>query len=239
MGQKGTRSWVEAAKGVEGIVVSPKYPRTFHLPWSPGGTTDDKRMTSVADLIGQEIVITEKCDGSNLAYTRDRIFARSHAVAPGHSSFSYAKATHASIRNQISQGITVFCEYCYAVHSIVYTELPDYSLVFGVRDDLKLAWWSWAMVREQALDLGLPTVPWLFRGTVRSEVELRKLTDGLASEHSALGGIREGVVVRVAREFSDSSFPSYVGKWVRENHVDSDVHWMHKDAVVQRLTRAK
>lgn len=24
-----------------------KYPRTKHLPWSPGGTNDDKRMTDV------------------------------------------------------------------------------------------------------------------------------------------------------------------------------------------------
>ncbi len=39
-----------------------KYPRTPHLPWSPGGTRDDRRLASVSRLLDQELVITEKLD---------------------------------------------------------------------------------------------------------------------------------------------------------------------------------
>src|SRR4051794_20704198 len=115
--------------------MSAKYPRSFHFPWSPGGTNDDKRLSDVSALVGVEIIATEKCDGSNLTYTRESVFARSHSGPPGHPSFDVAKATHGRIGHLISHGISIFCEYCFAVHSIAYGSLPEYSLVFGVRDD--------------------------------------------------------------------------------------------------------
>src|SRR5687767_3656611 len=114
--------------------MSAKYPRSFHLPWSPGGTSDDKRLADVTALLGVELVISEKCDGSNLTYTRKHVFSRSHSGPPAHPSFDFAKATHGRLAHLISENLSVFCEYCYAVHSIEYDALPDYSLVFGVRD---------------------------------------------------------------------------------------------------------
>ncbi|HET9955257.1 MAG TPA: RNA ligase family protein [Polyangiaceae bacterium] len=215
--------------------MSAKYPRSFHLPWSPGGTSDDRRLLDVSGLIDVEIVITEKCDGSNLTYTRDHVFSRSHAGPPGHRSFDLAKATHARLAHLISEGLSVFCEYCYAVHSLVYEALPDYSLVFGVRDDVRGMWWDWDMVAAQALELGLPTVPLLFRGRVSDESALHELTEALSNETSAFGGMREGVVVRRAGEFEDSQFSRSLAKWVRRDHVTTDEHWMHQVIQVQRL----
>src|SRR5680860_1154948 len=41
-----------------------KYPRTFHLPWSPGATADDRTMADPDDAFGgAEVVVTEKVDG--------------------------------------------------------------------------------------------------------------------------------------------------------------------------------
>lgn len=215
--------------------MSAKYPRSFHLPWSPGGTSDDKRLHDVGALLGAPLVITEKCDGSNLTYTRRSVFSRSHSGPPAHPSFDLAKATHGRIAHLVSDGISVFCEYCYAVHSIAYDALPDYSLVFGVRDDVTGLWWDWDMVAAQAADLGLPTVPVLFRGEVASEEELRSLTERLAREPSAFGGQREGVVVRRAGQFADADFGKSLGKWVRKDHVQTDDHWMHQSIVPQKV----
>jgi len=215
--------------------MSIKYPRSFHLPWSPGGTSDDKRLHDVSALIGVELVVTEKCDGSNLTYTREQVFSRSHARPPVHPSFDLAKATHAQIRHQISDDLSVFCEYCYAVHSLEYGALPGYSLVFGVRDDARKLWWDWSMVEAQADMLGLPTVPVLFRGAVGSERELERLTGDLSRQPSRFGGDREGVVVRVAREFGDDEFSKNLGKWVRKGHVTTDEHWLHQEIRPQRL----
>lgn len=215
--------------------MSAKYPRTPHLPWSPGGTSDDRRILDVSTLINVDLVITEKCDGSNLTYTRDQVLARSHGQAPTHPSFALAKATHAGLRGSIEEGLSLFCEYCYAVHSIEYEGLPGYSLLFGVREDRGGRWWPWTMVELQAQVLGLATVPVLFRGQVSSERALRGLTDALAREPSAFGGPREGVVVRLAGEFQDPAFARSVAKWVRAGHVQTDEHWMHQAPRAQRL----
>lgn len=43
-----------------------KYGRTFHLPQSPGATSDDKIMSSVDALsAADEVIFTEKMDGEN------------------------------------------------------------------------------------------------------------------------------------------------------------------------------
>lgn len=217
------------------FTVSAKYPRTFHFPWSPGGTSDDKRLSDVSRLVGVEIILTEKCDGSNLTYTRKNVFSRSHSGPPSHASFDLAKATHGRIAHLLSEGISVFCEYCYAVHSISYTALPQYSLVFGVRDDVNGLFWDWDMVVAQAADLGLPTVPVLFRGVVASAEELQTLTERLSREPSTFGGPREGVVARVTAQFPEAEFGKNLAKWVRKDHVQTDEHWLHQAIVAQRL----
>ena len=217
--------------------MSAKYPRSLHLPWSPGGTSDDKRMADVSSLLDVPLVITEKCDGSNLTYTRTSVFSRSHSGPPGHASFDLAKATHARIAHELSLGLSLFCEYCYAVHSIEYGALPDYSLVFGARDDREGRWWDWDMVVAQAADLGLPTVPELYRGQVGSARELEALTLSLAAQPSVFGGPREGVVVRHAGEFRDADFQRSLAKWVRHDHVTTDEHWMHQSIRAQKLAK--
>ena len=213
--------------------MSAKYPRSFHLPWSPGGTRDDKRMASTDGLCGVPIVITEKLDGSNMALTRQAVFARSHAGPPSHPSFAWAKALHARICAQIDVGFTLFGEYCYAVHSIVYDRLPGYFFVFGVREDATGEWMDWDGVETQAGVLDLPCVPVLFRGVVATAAELEKLTRRLAGEASAYGGEREGMVVRVERGFGDAEFGEVLGKYVRAGHVQTDEHWMFQEIRVQ------
>jgi len=36
-----------------------KYPRTFHLPWSEGATSDDKTLDNVDHFEGKRVIITE------------------------------------------------------------------------------------------------------------------------------------------------------------------------------------
>ena len=219
--------------------MSTKYPRSFHLPWSPGGTSDDKRLRDVGRLVDTEVVITEKCDGSNLTYTRKSVFSRSHAGPPSHPSFDLAKATHARIAHMLPEGLSLFCEYCYAVHSIEYDALVDHSMVFGARDDTTGVFLDWDSVVARALDVGLPTVPVLFRGVVGSARTLEALTTSLSAEPSALGGMREGVVVRRAGAFTEAELATSLGKWVRRDHVQTDEHWSHQAIRPQRLAGTK
>jgi hypothetical protein len=210
-----------------------KYPRTPYLPWSPdvGGRTD-RVLRDVDHLVDREIVITEKLDGGNLTMTGEEVFARSHMAAPAHRSFDLAKASHAYLRYQIPPGLSVFFEYMFAVHTIVYECLPSYLFTIGVRDDQSRYWWNWDETEQMAATLNVPTVPVLFRGIVRSPQELADLTDTLGSQPSVFGPDREGVVVRVASEFK------YLGdslaKWVRPGHVAGE-HWTRGQWFQQRL----
>ncbi len=144
-----------------------KYNRTFHMPWSEGCTNDDKRAISVNNLLGKEIVITEKMDGSNCSLETDGCYARTHAGPPTHKSFDQLKALHASVKYIIEPGIQIFGELCYAKHSIEYSALPSYFLPFAVRylqENGEHRWGSWLDVELWAGDIGVSTVPVLFTG---------------------------------------------------------------------------
>ena len=50
-----------------------KYPRTYHLPYSPGATNDDKKLSGnwFENYKGREIVITAKLDGERVGAPSD------------------------------------------------------------------------------------------------------------------------------------------------------------------------
>ena len=206
--------------------MSDKYPRTPHLPWSPGGTSDDRRLPSADHFEGVGVVITEKLDGSNLCVTRNALFARSHSAAPTHPSFSYAKQLHSAIQVSVPPDVSVFGEYCFAVHSIKYDRLPNYIMVFAARDDVTGDWLSWDDVKQCASLMGLPTAPVLFEGIVPAG-RLEDITNCLGKQPSSFGVDREGVVVRISDRI-EGSFDKSVAKWVRSNHVQTDEHWRNQ-----------
>lgn len=214
---------------------SPKYNRTMHLPWSPGGTSDDKRASSVESLLNTPIIITEKMDGSNTSLEAGGCFARTHAGAPTHPSFDGLKALHAQIKYKIVEGNQYFGEWCYAVHSIPYNNLPSYFLLFGIRYLDYSGWASWDAIMERSWDLGLHTVPILWLGSVKTSKELEELTTSLANEKSDYADQREGVVVRIHDSFDDADFSKCVMKWVRKDHVQTDDHWKNQQIVKNKL----
>lgn len=216
---------------------SPKYNRTFHLPWSLGCTSDDKMATSVESLLNIPIVITEKMDGSNTSLEHEGCFARTHAGAPNHPSFDALKALHAICKWNIPIGLQLFGEWCYAVHSIAYDELPSYFLLFNVRDltQTEPVWVSWEEVELWAEEINVKTVPVLFKGIVSSDQELQQIIESLMIKSSQCGGIREGVVVRTQDSFTDQTFHLNVMKYVRANHVQTSEHWKNQEIIKNKL----
>ena len=79
--------------------------------------------------------------------------------------------------------------------------------------------------RKYASRRDIPVVPVLFRGCFRSVAEIRAFVDRAHGEPSALGGEREGVVLRLARGFPAAEFQDNVCKSVRVGHVQTDEHW--------------
>lgn len=215
--------------------MSYKYSRTFHAPWSKGATDDDKILHNIDSLLGEPIIISEKIDGSNSCLEYSNCYARTHSGPPTHPSFDGFKALHSTVKYNIPENIQLFGEWVYALHSIAYSKLPSYFMLFNVRNIDNLIWTSWEEVELWAEEIKVPTVPVLYRGTVNSKEELKELTDKFMEEPSVCGEEREGVVIRLSREFKDDEFYKSIVKVVRENHVKSTSHWKFQKIIKNKL----
>jgi len=210
-----------------------KYPRTYHLPFSPGASNDDKVMHDISYFIDKQLIITEKVDGSNVNITSKDCFARSHSGPPTHPSFDMLKAFHSSIKNLIPKDISIFGEWLYAKHSIHYDKLPSYLLIFAIEEGS--SWLSCEDVNIYCEELGLTTVPFIGSQQFNSEKELENYIVKEAKKPSVCGGEREGLVIRVPSEFNNGLFSKSVAKYVRKNHVQTDEHWKNKEIERNKL----
>lgn len=204
-----------------------KYPRTPHLPWSPGGTSDDAYLVDASQFEGYEVVVTEKMDGENTTLYQDGLHARS-LHSRHHVSRDWVKAFHSGVSSQIPEGWRLCGENVYALHSVAYRQLRSYFLLFSIWNESNVCL-SWDETLEWADLFGVEVVPEIYRGIWDAKV----IRDIRIDEEK-----REGYVVRVVDSFPYSSFAGSVGKWVRPNHVQTDQHWMSRP-VVPNLLREK
>jgi hypothetical protein len=204
-----------------------KYPKTLHLPWSPGLQNDD-RVMPIEDVIlnfsKKEIIITEKLDGENTTMYRDHIHARS-VYSGDHPSRSWVKALHGQIKNDIPDGWRICGENCFAHHSIFYKNLETYFYVFGIFDDR-----NQCLSVDDALDwcnlLGLKFVPIWYRGAWNLDLVKNWQIDL---------DTQEGYVVRNVEPYQYDDFQRNVAKYVRNGHIQTDRHWMSKPVVKNLL----
>ena len=204
-----------------------KYPRTYHLPWSPGVSSDDVRTANTNHFVGREIIITEKMDGENTTLYRDHTHARS-LDSRNHPSRDWVKRWHSTIAHEIPEGWRICGENLYARHSVAYQNLQSYFYGFSVwsADNNCL---SWTETEEWFELLGIHTPPVLYRG-VWDEALIRDIHID--------EGVVEGYVVRLAEQFAYDDFKQSVAKWVRTNHVQTDQHWMQAEIVPNGLQTA-
>ncbi len=197
-----------------------KYPRTYHLPWSPGKTDDDRTVEDLGGFEGEQVVVTAKLDGENTTLYRDYMHARSIEYE-SHPSRSWARAEHARIAHDIPEGWRVCAENLYAKHSIKYERLASYVQVFSVWNDKNVCL-SWHDTQEWVELLGLRTVPVLYQGPW-GEKTIRGLYTPTLN-----GDPCEGYVVRIAGELHYREFRRKVAKYVRAGHVQTHGHWMRQ-----------
>jgi hypothetical protein len=205
-----------------------KYPRTPHLPWSPGRTSDDKTLDNVDHFAGQELVATIKYDGENTTMYSDHIHARS-LDSKDHESRHWVKAFHAGIRHLIPAGWRVCGENLFAKHSLKYEDLQSYFYGFSVWDERNVCL-SYMDTEEIFNDLGIISVLSFASGN------LEKIDREF---HKYFTEKCEGYVVRLAGEFRYEDFERSVAKYVRAGHVQTDEHWMYQEVIPNKLWEKK
>jgi hypothetical protein len=205
-----------------------KYPRTYHLQFSPGLQNDDKMVENPDMFVGKEVVVLEKYDGENSNLYSDYFHARS-IDSPHHDSRNWIKGFHGQIRHLIPKDWRICGENLYAKHSIHYKNLESYFMVFSVwfEDNITL---SWEATVKFCSNIGLQTVPVLYKGIWNEEV-----IKNLYTPTKENGDEMEGFVVRNAGAFHYDDFASNVAKYVRKGHVQTDEFWRNQKIVPNEL----
>lgn len=193
-----------------------KYPRTYHLPFSEGFTSDDKVLENDDIFHNKEVVVTVKMDGENTTiYPTGEYHARSLD--------SKHKEYHSWLLNyiqtffyKIPKDYRICGEYLYAKHSIKYDNLPSYFEMFSVWNGTYCLPWDETI--NIAKNLGIVVVPVLYIGVYDTNT-----IKTLAKQAEQNG--QEGIVVRLKDGFYIDDFKNSVAKYVRKNHVQTDKHW--------------
>jgi hypothetical protein len=196
-----------------------KYPRTYHLPWSPGKTEDDRTFQNLSVFEGKRVIVTRKMDGENFSGYRDYCHARS-VDGRSHYTRDWAKNFWMQRSYELPEGWRVCAENLYAVHSIRYENLPGYLLGFSIWNERNECL-SWDETVEWFTLLDVPIVPVIY-DDIWNEEAIKKLYNENTDRDT-----HEGYVVRLADSFEYRNFKTSVAKYVRANHVATQKHWMY------------
>lgn len=205
-----------------------KYPRTPHLPWSPGLGDDDRRIESLDAFQGCRVIVTSKMDGENTSLYRTGMHARS-LDSRHHPSRDWLKGFWGAMRMDIPQRWRVCGENLFATHSIRYCDLASFLLGFSIWNARNVCL-GWDETLEWFALLGIEPVPVLYDG-VFDAAAIQALWSERERERM------EGYVVRIAGAFPYAGFRRCVAKFVRSGHVQTDAHWMHNHAFEQNHMR--
>jgi len=191
-----------------------KYPRTPHLSWSKGIANDDI-MDKEDKFYNKIVVVTEKMDGENATLYKDFYHARS-IDSKHHESRTWIKSFQANISKDIPAGWRFCGEYLFAKHSIKYEKLKSYFYLFSIWNEKNecLSWWETVEIAE-ILDIPIPEILYLGK---YNEKTIKDLKLDLNKQ--------EGYVIRNINSFKYEDFQNNVGKYVRNNHVQTNKHWM-------------
>jgi hypothetical protein len=221
-----------------------RFPHTPHLAWlAPGKPRDDKVLSpyEVRDLLAGEVIVEEKVDGANLGLSVD-----DHGALRAQNRGTYLNLDApqgqwrplrrwlAPRRDALTEALfpdlMLFGEWCYAVHSVHYTKLPDWFLAFDVYDRAASAFWSVDRRNELAERLGLAVVPELGRG----RFDLERLVRLLGASRLT-NGPAEGLYVRCEAR----GHLARRAKLVRAEFVQAiEEHWSRRGLVPNQLAEA-
>ena len=208
-----------------------KYPRTPHLPCSPGTTSDDKKLSEgqlEAYYCGVETIYTEKMDGENTTMYSDYIHARS-LDSRHHPSRDWVKRYHSELAHEIPPFWRICGENLFAKHSISYDNLDSYFYGFSIWDENNVCL-NWRETQLWFDVLGIKCVP-----VIEDAPPITCLSAVEALGQKIVNQGKEGFVARRAGDFEYHRFEKSVVKYVRANHVQTTEHWAHTEIIPNKL----
>lgn len=211
-----------------------RFPHTPHLAWLGKGLPREDKVLSPEEahaFFDREVVVEEKVDGANLGFSVDEdgtlkaqnrgAYIDLHAPKQQFKLLQRWLAPRAeALADALFPNLMLFGEWCYAVHSVHYTHLPDWFMAFDVFDRETGRFWNVTRRNALAEAAGIAVVPCLGAG----QYDLTALKALLGRSH--LADIpAEGLYVRL----EDDEHLTHRAKLVRAEFVQAiDEHWSKK-----------
>lgn len=209
-----------------------RFPHIPHLAWLGKGSPRDDKVLSpneLSALLAGDVIVEEKLDGANVGLSlapdgslrsqnRGQYLAKPHtgqfARLP-----AWLTQHDTALRVALKPNLILFGEWCAARHSLNYSSLPDWFLLFDVYDRAANRFWSSSRRNALASGTGLATVPQVLHCQT-TVTALKQLVVSAPSSYRE--GALEGVVIRrESPEWCDSR-----AKLVRPDFTQTiDTHW--------------
>lgn len=219
-----------------------RFPHTPHLAWlSSDKPRHDKVLTEaeVCSFLSGAVTVEEKVDGANIGVSLDsasqiKVQSRGRYLEkPYTGQFSrlqgWLHQHEAAFRGILDRQTIIFGEWCAAAHSIQYTHLPDWFILFDIFDLKEGKFLSVPRRNGLAAEAGLTCPPEIYRGKTTLS-DLIVLISKRRSQFSQTP--LEGVIVR--RDCGDWCMAR--AKLVRAEFVQAiSKHWSQQPLRWNRL----
>lgn len=202
-----------------------KYPRSFHLPYSPNSQSDDKKHATDDHFKGKEVVVSLKMDGENTTIYNDGIHARSLDSKIDSEDRRWIDALRKSkVEGNIPEEFRICGENLFYKHTCYYDNLESMFYVFSIWEGNTCLSWDETVLWCGMLEL--IHVPIIYEGVYDRESILKEF-----SKHQN----SEGFVVRIRQSFDRDSFSSSLSIYVRKEFVIPDAHWRYSKKTLNKL----
>lgn len=212
-----------------------KYPRTFHLPYSPKRSSDDKVLIDDSDFEGKHVVVMEKMDGENTTIYPNHLHARS-LDSTKDESHRWLERFQNFILPQLNRltNWRMCGENLFYKHTIFYQDLESIFLGYSIwveneSENQSLSWQETKTIFEKNA-ISYPTL--IYEGMYDKKAILKSFEEYKNQKDRQV----EGFVIRLNDSFSYQDFSKSVAKYVCEDfEITSSKHWRYEAKTLNKL----
>lgn len=217
-----------------------KFPRTKHIVNLGAMARDDLLMekSDIESMLSGEVYVEEKIDGANLGFRlgpdgKIQAQNRSHYVcSSSHAQFKkldqWIESKKFGLDKILSSGnYIIYGEWLYSKHSINYTSLPDYFIMFDLYNIDNKTFESRSFIEQIIQNTGISLVPLIYKG----KASIDKLKSFVKTKSQFYDGVIEGIYVRSY----ESNKLKYRAKIVRADFISGDEHWTKGKQIINSI----
>lgn len=186
-----------------------RFPHTPHLIWLGKEKPRDDKILSSSErdkLLSYPLVVEEKVDGANLGFSLDQdakltIQNRGQYLSSPHIGqfkklSSWLSVHEEQLFDALEENLIAFGEWCAARHSLEYTDLPDWWLLFDIYDKKSGCFFSTHQRKQWAEKANVTTISQITAGCF----DIETIQDLLKTPSHYRDGNLEGIILRHEEE---------------------------------------